>query len=330
MTLRLGFAGNGYIARIHATAAHTVGAEVTAVANHRAESRAAFAERFGIGAQFDSVPEMLAAGGIDGLVVCTPNACHAPETIAALEAGIPVLVEKPMAMNAAEAEAMLDASVRTGVPLMVAHCWRFDAEARWLRAQVLEGKLGRIVRTKGYGVHVNWGPKGWFTQKALAGGGALADMGIHALDTVRYLLGDPAPARVYASVGTHYREMDVDDTGVILVTWADGTTSSIESGWFQPQADGPEAATQLYGTLGYGRIYPTELRPVEGERVDPGFAFPRQPHCLPEMYATQMGAFISAIRSGVVEQGTAAESVVNARIMDAMYASARTGEVVHL
>lgn len=330
MTLRLGFAGNGYIARIHATAAHAAGARIASVANHRAESRAAFAERFGVERQFDSVPEMLAGGGIDGLVVCTPNACHAPETIAALAAGIPVLVEKPMAMNTDEAAAMHRASVGASVPLMVAHCWRFDAEARWLRAQVLEGKLGRIVRTKGYGVHVNWGPKGWFTQKAFAGGGALADMGIHALDTVRYLLGDPAPSRIYASVGTHYREMDVDDTGVIVVTWADGTTSSIESGWFQPQADGPEAATQLYGTLGYGRIFPTELRPVEGEPVDPGFVFPRQPHCLPEMYETQMRAFLDAIASGVVVDGTAAESVVNARIMDAMYESARTGEVVHL
>lgn len=330
MTLRLGFAGNGYIAKIHATAVQASGAEVAAVANHRPESRAAFAERFGVGRQYSGVPELLAAGGIDGLVVCTPNACHAPETIAALEAGIPVMVEKPMAMNAAEATAMHEASVRTGVPLMVAHCWRFDDEARWLRRQVADGALGRIVRTKGYGVHVNWGPKGWFTQAALAGGGALADMGIHALDTARYLLGDPVPASVYASVGTHYREMDVDDTGVIIITWANGTTSSIESGWFQPQADGPEAATQLYGTLGYGRIYPTELRPVEGERIDPGYAFPRQPHCLPAMYETQMRAFLEAIRTGSVEQGTSAESVVNARIMDAMYESARTGEVVHL
>lgn len=330
MTVRLGFAGNGYIARIHATAAQAAGAAVVSVSNHRAESRAAFAERFGVGAQFDSVPELLAAGGIDGLVVCTPNALHAPEAIAAIDAGVPVLVEKPMAMDGAEALSMHEASVRTGVPLMIAHCWRFDAEARWLRQQVTDGRLGRIVRTKGYGVHVNWGPKGWFTQAALAGGGALADMGIHALDTARYLLGDPLPRSVYASVGTHYREMDVDDTAVIVVTWQDGSTSTLESGWFQPQADGPEAASQLYGTEGYGRLYPTELRRVDGEVVDPGFTFPRVPHCLPSMYETQLRAFLDAIRTGRVEDGTSAVSLVNARIVDATYESARTGEVVHL
>ena len=328
--MRLGFAGNGYIARIHASAAQAVGAEVVSVSNHRAGSRAAFAERFGVAREFDSVPELLAAGGIDGLVVCTPNALHAPETLAALDAGVPVMVEKPMAMNGAEAQAMHDASVRTGVPLMIAHCWRFDEEARWLRAQVLDGRLGRIVRTKGYGVHVNWGPKGWFNQAALAGGGALADMGIHALDTARYLLGDPQPASVYASMGTHYREMDVDDTGVIIVTWQDGSTSYLESGWFQPQADGPEASSQLYGTEGYGRLYPTELRRADGEVVDPGFPFPRTPHCLPSMYETQLRAFLDAIRTGHVEDGTSAVSLVNARIVDATYASARTGEVVRL
>lgn len=328
--MRLGFAGNGYIAKIHATAAQAVGAEVAAVSNHRAESRSAFAERFGVGAQFDSVPELLAAGGIDGLVVCTPNALHAPEAIAAMEAGVPVMVEKPMAINGAEAEAMHAASLRTGVPLMIAHCWRFDDEARWLRQQIVDGRLGRIVRTKGYGVHVNWGPKGWFNQAALAGGGALADMGIHALDTVRFLLGDPLPASVYAAVGTHYREMDVDDTATIIVTWQDGTTSYLESGWFQPQADGPEAATQLYGTAGYDRLFPTELRPVEGDPVDPGFTFPRVPHCLPGMYETQVRAFLEVIGTGEVVEGTSAVSLVNARIVDATYESARTGEVVRL
>ncbi len=328
--MRLGFSGTGYIAKIHADAAQAIGARVASVANHRPESRAAFAERFAVDRTFENVPDLLAAGGIDGLVVCTPNALHAPDTLAALAAGIPVLVEKPMARTAVEAQTMHDASVASVVPLMVAHCWRFDAEALWLRDEVRAGRLGRIIRTKGYGVHVDWGPKGWFTQSALAGGGALADMGIHALDTVRFLLGDPLPERVYAAVGTYYREIDVDDTGVIVVTWQGGITSVIESGWFQPQADGPEAATQLYGTEGYGRLYPTSRKASGGELVDPGFVFPRKPHCLPEMYQAQMRAFLEVIRTGRVEEGRSDVSLVNARIVDATYTSSQRGEVVHL
>ena len=159
--------------------------------------------------------QMLTAGGVDALVIGTPNFLHAPQAIAALEAGVHVLVEKPMAMSVAEAEKMLTASAKSGAKLMVAHCWRFDQDVNWLKVE--SSKLGRIIRTKGYGVHSNWGPGGWFTQKALAGGGAMADMGIHALDTARYLLGDPQPVSVYAKIGTFYKNFDVDDTGVIVV-----------------------------------------------------------------------------------------------------------------
>jgi len=70
--------------------------------------------------------------------------------------------------------------------------------------------LRKIIKTKGYGIHENWGPSGWFTQKELAGGGALADMGVHAIDTVRYILGDPKPVTVYAQIRTHYGDYDVD------------------------------------------------------------------------------------------------------------------------
>jgi predicted dehydrogenase len=73
------------------------------------------------------------------VVIATPNYLHAPQTIAALEAGIHVMVEKPMAMNSAEAEAMAEASRRSGALLMVAHCWRFDVETRWLHQQVQSG-----------------------------------------------------------------------------------------------------------------------------------------------------------------------------------------------
>ncbi len=124
---------------------------------------------------------------MDALVVSTPNYLHASQTIAALQAGVHVLVEKPMAMNASEAEQMCEASAKSGAQLMLAHCWRFDEEAIWLKAHL--ARIGRIIRTKGYGNHIQWGPSGWFTQKQFAGGGAMADVGVHAIDTTRFLLG---------------------------------------------------------------------------------------------------------------------------------------------
>src|SRR5690349_16572383 len=247
--MKIAFAGAGYIINIHAKAAQAQeSVELTAVVEKYSDKSAGLSKIFGIEKRYETVEQMIESGDVDALVIGTPNFLHAPQAITALKAGIHVLVEKPMAMNACEAEEMLNASAQSGAVLMVAHCWRFDSEVLWLREQSM--KLGRIIRTKGYGVHTHWGPGGWFTKKEFAGGGALADMGIHALDTARFLLGDPKPVSVYAKIGTHYKDVEVDDTGLLLVEWDDGATSYIESGWWQPHSDGPEAGTQLYGTLG--------------------------------------------------------------------------------
>jgi predicted dehydrogenase len=336
MPLKIAFTGTGYISKIHARAAQAQpDTELVAVVNHRPESMAAFATEFGIPRQYPNVTELLEAGDIDALVVSTPNYLHAPETIAALKAGVHVMVEKPMGMNATEAEAMLAASRKAGALLMVAHCWRFDPEVLWLKEQVERGRLGQIIRTKGYGVHANWGPGGWFAQKKFAGGGALADMGIHALDTARFLLGDPQPVSVYARLGTYYKDFDVDDTGVIWVNWGNGATSYLESGWWQPHTDGPEAATQLYGTAGFGQVFPTRLLlpqagQTEVEKIDPGFPYVRDPHCPQSMYDTQMAYFLECIRSGREPKPGGAEGLLNMRVVDAAYRSAESGELVKL
>ncbi len=331
MSLRIAFTGTGYISKIHAQAAKNLpDLELTAVVNHRPESMAAFAGEFGIPRQYADVAGLLKAGGVDVLVVSTPNYLHAPETIAALKAGVHVMVEKPMAMNAVEAAGMVEASRASGALLMVAHCWRFDPEVLWLREQVRSGRLGRIIRTKGCGVHVDWGPGGWFTEKKFAGGGALADMGIHALDTARFLLGDPQPVSVYARLGAYYKDFDVDDTGVLIVNWENGVTSYIESGWWQPHADGPEAATQLYGTLGFGQLFPTSLRLSGGTMVDSGFSHPRDPHCPQSMYDTQLAYFVQCIREKRAPNPGGLEGWPNMKVVDAAYESARTGAVVEV
>ena len=74
------------------------------------------------------------------------------------------------------------------------HPWRHHEAVIAVRDAIAAGELGRVVRTHGYGVHADWGPGGWFTDPALAGGGALVDMGIHAIDTARFLLGEPRGA----------------------------------------------------------------------------------------------------------------------------------------
>src|SRR5258706_252901 len=331
--MRIAFAGTGYINKVHAQAAQNLGLELAAIVNHKADSMIEFGKRFDIVRQYETVEAMLKDGNVDALVVSTPNYLHAPQTIAALKVGVHVMVEKPMAMNAQEAEQMREAAGKSGATFMVAHCWRFDPDVLWLKEQSV--KLGKIIRTKGYGVHTHWGPSGWFTQKEFAGGGAMADMGIHALDTARFLLGDPKPVSVYAKIGTHYKDFDVDDTGVIIVEWDNGATSYIESGWWQPHSDGPEAATQLYGTQGFGQLFPTrvEIRKMKEERidvVDSGFRFPRDEHCPQSLYDDQLKYFVECIEKEQTPIPGGLEGLMNMKVVDAAYESSRTGKVIEI
>jgi predicted dehydrogenase len=330
--MRIALIGTGYIARRHAAAIRNSGAEVAAAVNWRAETLGRFADELGVARTYASVDELLAAGGVDAAVICTPNALHADQGAALLGAGLHVLVEKPMAAGAAQAAALADAARQSGRALMVAHCWRFDTEVMHLRACVAAGELGRVVRTRGYGIHTGWAPGGWFADPALSGGGALADMGVHAIDTARFLLGDPRAASVYAHVGTHYGEGQVDDTALVMITWEGGAVSYIEAGWRHPHTDGPAAATQLYGTEGFGQLFPTyltlkrhgrttELRPSFPQRLD---------HTPQQMYDRQMAAFLRAARGEADPSPGPDDGLEIMRVLDAAYESGRSGSVVQL
>jgi predicted dehydrogenase len=310
--LRVALLGTGWIMDFHARAvlAHP-GAELVAAANWRRPSLDRLAERHGIARTTTDWRALAADPGVDAAVVGTPNALHAPQAIAFLEAGKHVLVEKPMAASLAEADAMVAAARRSGAFLMVAHCWRFHPDVRALRARVEAGELGQIVKTRSYGGHAGWGPSGWFTDPVLAGGGALVDMGVHAIDTARYLLGDPEPVRVCAAVGTRYGAYPVDDDAVLLLGWANGVTSVVESGWWQPHLGGLEADTELYGTGGYARVWDMTEPP-------PGYQ-----HCTQPMYSAQLAEFVDAIAAGRQPRPGGEDGRVVVGIVEQAYASAR-------
>jgi predicted dehydrogenase len=222
VTARLALLGCGWVADMHARAAATCGHTVVGVANHRLESAQRFAAAHGIERVTTDWHGLVSAPDVDVVVVCTPNALHAEQSIAALAAGKHVLCEKPMATSVADGEAMLAAAAEHDRLLLVLHPWRHHEAVIALRDAIAAGELGRVVRTHGYGVHADWGPGGWFTDPALAGGGALVDMGIHAIDTARFLLGEPEPRRVQASIATAHGTYPVDDDGLVLIDWEGG------------------------------------------------------------------------------------------------------------
>jgi predicted dehydrogenase len=309
---RVALFGCGWIQDFHARGVLEHGDEIVAVANHREETARAFAERYAIPRVTTDWEALAADPEVEAAVVATPNALHAPQTIALLRNGKHVMVEKPMATSVAECDGMIAATRTAGAVLMVAHCWRFRDEVIAMRDRIAAGELGDIVKTRGYGVHAGWGPSGWFTDPSLAGGGALVDMGVHAIDTARFLLGDPAPGRVCAAIGTRYAEgrYTVDDDGVVLITWDNGINSIVESGWWQPHLGGLEADTEVYGTRGYARIWPAEPPSPDYE------------HCTQPMYSAQVAEFLDAIGEGRQPRPSGEDGRVVMQVVEDAYRSA--------
>jgi predicted dehydrogenase len=295
--LRLALLGHGFIGKMHERTALECGAVITHLCRSTDDWQAA-----------------VRAHDVDAVIIGTPNALHHPQAMAALRAGKHVLVDKPMAVTVAEGEEMALTAADAGLTLLAGHMWRYRDEVIASRDRIEAGAIGRPVRTRGYGIHAGWGPGGWFTDPELAGGGALIDMGIHAIDTVRFLLGDPTAVRVQASIGTAYGDYEVDDDGVVLIDWSNGVRSVVEFGWWQPRLDGVEADTEVFGTGGVERIWPqfTPMSPAPDDYE----------HCSPPMYRAQMADFLHCCASGDTPRASAEVGLIALRIVEAAYDSA--------
>ena len=333
-TIKIALIGVGYIADFHARGLQTMpDVEIVCVVSKHIESAKKFAAKYNIKEAYTDISKVIENNEIDGVIISTPNQFHAPYAISFLESGKDVFLEKPMGINPKEGQQIKAAAKANERLVMVGHMWRFDIDTNYIKDAIDAGRLGKIFKTKGYGIHENWGPDGWFTNKELAGGGALADMGVHAIDTARYLLGDPKPIKVYARISTQFGDYDVDDTGIIVITWDNGAESIIESGWWHPHMDGPEASTGLFGTKGYASLFPTKLKLTTGvesfEEIIPDLP-KREDHCAQIIYTKQMEHFVDCIKTRTPPIPGILEGQIVLDIVNAAYTSSETGEAVNL
>jgi predicted dehydrogenase len=307
-------------------------AEVVAAANLHSESLGRLSRRFNIPRTYTNFTEVAQDPDVDAVVVGLPNYLHAPVTIEMLEAGKHVLCEKPMALSVAEAEAMVAASQRTGSKLMIAHMWRFDPEILWLKSVVASGQLGQVFKAKSHAIWLYEGPApgSWFVTPQFAGGGALADMGIHSIDTLRFVLGGARPVRVSAIVGTHFQNMKMDDTATVLLEFEGGIAGLIEAGWYHLYADGLEGYTQVFGTKGYARALPSELHTyVQGVWSVTHPKMPeRKQQCDMPMYQAQMDHFLDCVLEGRNPSPSGTDGLWAMRVLEAAYRSAEVGETI--
>lgn len=224
--------------------------ELVAVCDIKEERALEVAEKFGAKA-YKSYEELLSGGGVDAVSVCTPNYLHAPITIAALNAGVHVLCEKPMATSKQEAEAMIAAAKESGKKLMIAHNQRFVPSHQKARKLIESGEIGRIYSFRtafGHGGPEGWsvdGKESWFFKKEKAFVGAMGDLGVHKTDLLRYLLGEEI-VEVGSFVETSAKDFaDVDDNAVCILKTESGIIGTLAASWAYVSKE--DNSTIIYG-----------------------------------------------------------------------------------
>lgn len=230
-TLRVAIVGCGFMGRMHANVYSALEhAELAVAIDHKEDRAKTFAGEFGVehSTNFD---EILARPEIDVIDVCLPTYLHREFSVKAMEAGKHVFCEKPMALTVADADAMIAASQKANVRLMIGHCIRFWPEYVYVKGLVESGQLGRLesINLTRYGAFPFWASDNWQADESKSGGGAL-DMHIHDTDFALHLLGKPKEMQSY---GTH----DGRGIGHIFTTVVseNGTIAQLEGGWNLPK-----------------------------------------------------------------------------------------------
>ncbi len=246
---RIGIIGLGGIGRKHIATWTELGLPPVAVTDAIPAVREEAATSTG-GRVFDSGEALVRNGEVDIVSICTPPAFHKELAITAIEAGLTVLCEKPLAHTLADAEAIAAAVNQFNGTLHVGFCHRFEPAIMAIRELIQSGDLGTVITLRNrFAGHMDHPENTWFANEEISGGGALADTTIHSIDMFRYLLGDAVQVRSLTS--TQSSELGpalrVDDTGIILLANAAGALGTLEASWRTPPG---EWSITVYGTKG--------------------------------------------------------------------------------
>lgn len=337
---RIAFIGSGAVAQRHMQHLKIVpGAEVVAVADVSDwwldKTRADFA----VPRTFKDYRVMLREiPEIDAIDVCTPNGLHERHAIDALEAGKHVLVEKPMAMNAAEARRMLDASKRAGRHLVVGFQHRFEPKSKLLHDRIAAGEFGRILYVRCQALRrrgiPTWGP---FGRKEVAGGGPMIDLGVHLLEAAHYMIGSPRPLSAfggtYVNIGNRppaaaapwgnwdHATYTVEDLAVGMVRFDGGAILSIETSFAAHVEQDAWSITLVGEKAGANWESSRIFKDESGHMVNTQVIY------LPQWdyFEYKMRHFVEVCRDGRPNEVPPEHGVMVQHMIDALYASADRG-----
>jgi predicted dehydrogenase len=346
-SLRVGLLGYGLAGRVfHAPLiAATDGLQLAAVVTTDPDRRAQVLQTYPGTQLFDRSEDLVDSGDIDLVVVATPNRSHVPMARLAIEAGLPVVVDKPLAATSAEGRDVVEEARRRDVPLTVFQNRRWDGDFLTVRRLIDEGVLGTVLRFESR--FDRWRPEirqRWRERAAPEdAGGLLFDLGAHLVDQAVQLFG-PVES-VYAEIDLRRAGTEVDDDDFVALRHANGTRSHLwmsvlaaqlgprmrvlgdKAAYTKYGLDGQEAALgagQRPGDPGWGEDPPERWGRVGAE--DDLRELPTEPGRYQSFYA----GIEAALRTGAPLPVDPADSVAVLELLEAARRSAARREIVHL
>jgi len=335
--------GAGFISDIHLESYHRFipEAEVVAVYARKAEKAKEFAAKHHIEKWYSDVDTLINESGCEIVDICLPNYLHADACIKAAKAGKHIIIEKPLAVTLEEADAMIDACKKAGVKLMYAEELCFAPKYERVRHLVKEGAVGEVYMLKQSEKHS--GPHtDWFYDVNLAGGGVLMDMGCHAMEWFRWMLGNTKAISVYASMSTvlHKERTKGEDNSIVIVEFENGVTAVAENSW--AKHGGMDDRSEVHGTggviyadlfMGNSAIsYSKHGYGYAMEKADTtvGWSFTVFEEVFNQGYPHELQHFVDCVRNNKEPLVTGEDGRVVLEILYAAYASAGQGKKIML
>jgi len=323
--IRFGIAGFGLhaVRRLMPGFALAQNCQVVALSRRDAVKAREASERYAIPYVFGSTEELCQSPDVDAVFVATPNANHRADVLTAVFKGKPVLCEKPMGMNAEECREMIEAARRSGVLLGVAQIFRFEESTGRFRERVARGDVGSPVFARAEFSFPGLGhARTWMSDRRIAGGGAIADVGVHCIDALRHILQDEV-VRVDARTRTDENSGDVEASALMILELSRGTLATVlvstRAHYRTPiEIVGHSGVLRADDALNVDRPirieYWREGALVEEETVSNHLA-----------YARQVDAFAAAVEGHAEFPVPGEEGLKNQLVLDAAYRSAESG-----
>jgi predicted dehydrogenase len=297
---------------------------VTALSRRDMKQAQASATEYNIPHAFDSAADLCRSSEVDAVFVATPDCSHLKDVLLALESGKPVLCEKPMGMNAAECRQMVEAARRAKLLLGVAQVFRFERSTASLRERVAAGQIGRPVFARAeFSYPARTHPRKWLTDARMAAGGPVADVGVHCVDALRYILNDEI-VRVTASGQSDKDSGDVEAAAVLSLQFMRGTLGSVLVS-SRAEYRTPIEFVGETGVLRADDAFSVE-RSIAIELRRGGSVVEKKTVSNSDAYARQVDAFSSAIEGNLEFPVPGEEGWQNQEVLDAAYRSLKSGK----